>query len=104
MAQIKGVAKERADLATRLAYWLCRRFSKVVEPLTLVAHHSRIAQGYGAFEFASGKSRRVGGLLGRRSLRAARAPQDFRHPPEATGLRLSSLRLQHTVDRVGEMR
>jgi len=64
MARIQGVPKKKASLATRMAYWLCRRrFGKVVEPLTLVAHHPRIAKGYGAFEFALDKSRRVDARL-----------------------------------------
>lgn len=45
---------------TRLAYWFARRrYGKLPEPLTLVAHHTWLARGYGAFELALGRSRLV---------------------------------------------
>jgi hypothetical protein len=60
MARIVGVPKKKAGIATRIAYWFCRRrFGRVVEPLTIIAHHPRLARGYVAFEFAMDKSRRV---------------------------------------------
>jgi len=60
MARISGVPESKASLLTRIVYRLCqRRFGRVVEPLTMVAHHPRIAKGYVAFEFARDKSRRV---------------------------------------------
>jgi hypothetical protein len=64
MARIEGVPAQKASLATRIVYWLCRRrFGKVVEPLAIVSHHRWLARGYGAFEFAREKSRLVGARL-----------------------------------------
>ncbi len=60
MPRIEGVPKNKAGLMTRLAYWFARRrYGKLPEPLTLVAHHTWLARGYGAFELALGKSRLV---------------------------------------------
>jgi len=60
MARIQGVPKEKASLATRFAYWLCRRrVGRIVEPLMIVANHPWVARGYGAFEVSLGKARRV---------------------------------------------
>ena len=60
MARIEGLPKPKASLATRFAYWYSRRrYGKVPEPLTIVAHHPWIRRGYGAYEFALDRARRV---------------------------------------------
>lgn len=60
MARIKGVPKNKASLTIRLAYRMARRrLGNIPEPLTVVAHHPTLAKGYGAYEFALEKSRRV---------------------------------------------
>lgn len=60
MARIDGVPEGKASPAVRFAYWLARRrFGKVPEPLTVVAHHSRLSKGYAAFELALDRSRLV---------------------------------------------
>lgn len=53
MARIKAVPEREAGLLGRLAYRFSRRrFGKVVEPLTVTAHHPRLLLGYGLFELA----------------------------------------------------
>lgn len=64
MARIEGIPKSEAGLLTRFAYWYSRRrFGKVPEPLTLVAHHPRLSRGYGLFELALQKARLVDARL-----------------------------------------
>lgn len=53
MARIKAVPEREAGLLGRLAYRFSRRrFGKVVEALTVTAHHPRLLLGYGLFELA----------------------------------------------------
>jgi hypothetical protein len=64
MARVEGAPPGRVGPFARLAYWLCRRrFGKVVEPLAVHAHHPAIFQGYGAYEFALGRARKVPACL-----------------------------------------
>ena len=64
MARIAGVPKNKTSLITRFAYWYARRrFGKVPEPLTLVAHHPWLFRGNGAFELALEHSRLVDARL-----------------------------------------
>ncbi len=64
MARIEGVPESKAGLVRRFAYWMARRrFGRVPEPLTLVAHHSWVARGYVGFELALDRARRVDGRL-----------------------------------------
>lgn len=57
MARIKAVPEREAGLLGRLAYRFSRRrFGKVVEPLTVTAHHPRLLLGYGLFELALDRS------------------------------------------------
>ena len=64
MTRINGVPENKAGLVTRWAYrYARRRLGKVPEPLTVVAHHPTIAKGYGAYEFALERSRRVDAKL-----------------------------------------
>lgn len=60
MTRIKGVPEREAGLLGRFAYRFSRRrFGKVAEPLRVTAHHPRLLSGYGAFELALDRSRRV---------------------------------------------
>jgi hypothetical protein len=60
VARIPGVPKEKTDLLTRYAYrYSIQHFGKVVEPLTITAHHTWISRGVGAFEWTLQKARRV---------------------------------------------
>ena len=60
MARIAGVPEKRAGLLVRFAYSFSRRrFGKVAEPLTVTAHHRRIFQAYGAYEFLLDKAKLV---------------------------------------------
>ena len=60
MARIAGLPARRAGLMARFAFWFAkRRFGKVPEPLTVVAHHRWIFRGYSAFELALDRARLV---------------------------------------------
>jgi 4-carboxymuconolactone decarboxylase len=60
MTRIGGVPEREAGLLGRFAYRFSRRrFGKVLEPLTLTAHHPRLLAGYGAFERQLERSRLV---------------------------------------------
>lgn len=60
MARIQGVPKNKAGLMTRFAYWYAKRsVGKVVEPLTIVAHHPWISRAYGSYEFGLERARLV---------------------------------------------
>jgi hypothetical protein len=64
MARIDGVAPNKAGVFVRFAYWYSRRrLGKVAEPLTIAAHHPWIFQGYGVYEFALDRARRVDARL-----------------------------------------
>ena len=60
MSRIPGVAAKKATFFTKIAYWFSkRRVGKVVEPLTVTAHHPMILRGYGAYEFYLDRARLV---------------------------------------------
>jgi hypothetical protein len=41
----------RPGLMARIAYWFSRRrFGRVLDPLTVAAHHPRVLRGYGQME------------------------------------------------------
>ncbi len=64
MARIEGIPKSEAGLLARFAYRMARRrFGKVPEPLTLIAHHTWLLRGVGALELALEKSRLVDARL-----------------------------------------
>lgn len=53
MARITGVPYSKAGFLTKFAYWFSRRrLGRVVEPLTVMAHHPWISRAYGAYELA----------------------------------------------------
>ena len=60
MARIDGVPESKAGLLVRFAYWFSRRrLGRVPEPLAVAAHHPKILQAYGAYEFALERARLV---------------------------------------------
>lgn len=64
MARVRAVPEREAGLLGRLAYRFSRRrFGKVMEPLTIMAHHPRLLAGYGAFELALDRSHLLDGRL-----------------------------------------
>jgi len=64
MARIEGVPASKAGLMTGFAYRMARRrFGKVPEPLTLIAHHTWLVRGVGGFELALEKFRLVDARL-----------------------------------------
>jgi hypothetical protein len=64
MARIEGVREDDTGLFARIAYWFSRRrMGRVVEPLTVLAHHGPMLAGAGAFELALEQARRVDGRL-----------------------------------------
>lgn len=58
--RIEGLHKDKAGLLGRIAYWMSkRRLGKVVDPLTVMAHHRSILFGYAMFEMSIGRARLV---------------------------------------------
>ena len=57
MARMNGLEPRQAGWYTRLVYWLARRgagkvtgHSRLVEPVTITAHHPRLLKAYGQME------------------------------------------------------
>jgi len=64
MSRIPGVLPKKASFFTKIAYWFSkRRIGKVLEPLTVAAHHPAILHGYGAYEFYLDRARLVDARL-----------------------------------------
>ncbi|MGH7964380.1 MAG: hypothetical protein ACRERD_21610 [Candidatus Binatia bacterium] len=64
MARIEGIPRHKAGLFARLAYWFSKRMvGKVVEPMTISAHHPWIFRAYGAYEFMLDRARLVDARL-----------------------------------------
>ncbi len=64
MARIEGVPQRKAGWLQRFASWMSRRrLGKVAEPIGIMAHHRWVFGGYGAFEMALERSRRVDARL-----------------------------------------
>jgi alkylhydroperoxidase family enzyme len=60
MARVQGVEPERAGLLARLTYFVVRRrFGRVPEPVSVLAHHPTMLAAYGAFETGLDRARRV---------------------------------------------
>lgn len=58
MARIEGLSERSAGLLARFAYWFSRRrFGRVPEPATVMAHHPWVLVGSGAFELTLERSR-----------------------------------------------
>ena len=53
MARIEGVDGKKAGLFVRMAYWFTRRkVGRVVEPVRIHAHHTRLLRGLAGMEMA----------------------------------------------------
>jgi hypothetical protein len=57
MARIQGISPQEASLFTRLAYWIVRRKvrkltgeARLVEPVTITAHHPRLFRAVAQME------------------------------------------------------
>ena len=60
MSRLPGLEPSDASLLTRATYAYARRdFGRVPEPLTIMAHHTGILAGVGAFELATKRAKRV---------------------------------------------
>jgi hypothetical protein len=66
MARIKGIEPHEAGLFTRFIYWLVRRKigelagqPRLVEPVKILAHHSRLLRAYGDMERGQGAATSV---------------------------------------------
>ena len=81
MARIKGVEAAQAGWVTRFMYWLARRKvgamtgdSRLVEPVTIHAHHPRVFRAYGQMEMGQAAAtvpaalKTLGGLLADRMI------------------------------------
>ena len=57
MTRINGVASEEAGLFTKTVYRMTKKKEgRVIEPIRVTAHHSRILMGMGAMELAQEKA------------------------------------------------
>ena len=68
MARIRGADPSQqgplSGLFTRIVYWLTKRkLGRVVMPVQIVAHHSRLLWGYGQIEQSLASSRLVDASL-----------------------------------------
>lgn len=64
MARIEGVDGKRAGPLVRLAYWFCKRkVGRVVEPIRIHAHHTRLLRGLASMEMAQEAARAVDPLV-----------------------------------------
>lgn len=61
MARMKGLEPDEAGIYTRLVYWFVRRgvgkttgLSRLIEPVKITAHHSRLLKAYGQMEMGQG--------------------------------------------------
>ncbi len=64
MARILGVPESKAGFFARFAYSIARkRLGKVPEPMTVIAHHPKVFQAYGGYEYFSEKAHLVDAKL-----------------------------------------
>jgi len=60
MARISGIEPAQANLFTRFVYWMTKRkIGRVVVPLKITAHHSRLMRGMVDMETAQAAARTV---------------------------------------------
>jgi hypothetical protein len=79
MARMDGLASHRAGWYTRLVYWFVRRSvgkitgsSRLVEPVTITAHHPRLLKAFGQMEMGQAAATSVpDSLKALASIRAA---------------------------------
>jgi hypothetical protein len=51
MARLSGVAPADAGLFTRFVYWMAkRRLGRLIQPITITAHHPRLLRAMGQME------------------------------------------------------
>jgi hypothetical protein len=60
MARIEGVPRKHAGLFTRLVYWMTqRKFGRVLMPVQVTAHHTRLLRAMGEMEMGQAAARSV---------------------------------------------
>lgn len=60
MARIRGVNRSEAGLFTRLVYWMTRRKAgRVVLPVQITAHHTRLLRAMGQMEMGQAAAHSV---------------------------------------------
>lgn len=59
MARIEGVPEDSSLFARGVYAMTRRKVGRMVEPVSVAAHHPRLLLGMGAFEEALGRARRV---------------------------------------------
>ena len=60
MGRIEGLPAKNAGLVTRVFYWMTkRRLGKLIEPITISAHHPRLLRAYGSMEMGQAAARSV---------------------------------------------
>ena len=60
MARIDGLPSERAGVLARVFYWMTKRqLGKLVEPITITAHHPRLLRAYGHMELGQHAAKTV---------------------------------------------
>jgi hypothetical protein len=53
MPRISGIEPQQASLFTRFVYWMTKRkIGRVVVPIKITAHQTRLLRGYGEMEMA----------------------------------------------------
>lgn len=60
MVRIRGVEKQNAGLLVRLAYFMTRRkLGRVVTPVKVYAHHTRLLRAYAQMEMGQEAARTI---------------------------------------------
>jgi hypothetical protein len=60
MARIEGIEASNAGLFVRIAYWFTRRrLGRVITPIKIAAHHSRLLRAVGAMEMGQEAAKSV---------------------------------------------
>lgn len=58
MARMQGVDPKEAGLFTKIVYWMTRRkLGKVVLPVQITAHHTRLLRAFGEMEMGQAAAR-----------------------------------------------
>lgn len=64
MARIEGLPANKAGLYARFAYWLTRRkLGRMLEPITITAHHPRLLRAMGGMEMGQAAAHSVDAQL-----------------------------------------
>jgi hypothetical protein len=60
MSRIPGVQPDQAGIFTRLVYWMTKRkFGRVLVPVQVTAHHTRLLRAMGEMEMGQAAARSV---------------------------------------------